>query len=82
MLKFNGPKRPAQEPVRGAAPVGRVERFRSARSYRTQANPITRPCGGPRPPEKFDPRNLVAVLRGNPVTQAMLNLCPAKYERY
>ncbi len=34
------------------------------------------------PPEKFDQRDLVAVLRGNPITSAMLELCPAKYERY
>jgi hypothetical protein len=35
-----------------------------------------------RPPEKFDQRDLVAVLRGNPITSAMLDLCPEKYERY
>ncbi len=35
-----------------------------------------------RPSEKFDQRDLVAVLRGNPITSAMLELCPAKYERY
>ena len=33
-------------------------------------------------PQSFDQRDLVAVLRGNPITQAMLELCPAKYERY
>ena len=33
-------------------------------------------------PESFDQRDLVAVLRGNPITSAMLDLCPAKYERY
>jgi hypothetical protein len=35
-----------------------------------------------RPREKFDQRELVAVLRGNPITSAMLDLCPEKYERY
>jgi len=35
-----------------------------------------------RPPENFDQRDLVAVLRSNPITEAMLELCPAKYERY
>jgi hypothetical protein len=34
------------------------------------------------PPQSFDQRDLVAVLRGNPITSAMLELCPAKYERY
>jgi hypothetical protein len=33
-------------------------------------------------PQSFDQRKLVAVLRGNPITEAMLELCPAKYERY
>jgi hypothetical protein len=35
-----------------------------------------------RPPQSFDQRALVAVLRGNPITAAMLELCPAKFERY
>jgi hypothetical protein len=34
------------------------------------------------PPQSFDQRALVAVLRGNPITEAMLELCPSKYERY
>jgi hypothetical protein len=34
------------------------------------------------PPEKFNQRDLVAVLQSNPITSAMLALCPAKYERY
>ncbi|MGE3528792.1 MAG: hypothetical protein AB7G54_05125, partial [Methyloceanibacter sp.] len=34
------------------------------------------------PSEKFDQRALVEVLRGNPITSALLKLCPEKYERY
>lgn len=33
-------------------------------------------------PQSFDQRALVTVLRGNPITRAMLDLCPEKYERY
>jgi hypothetical protein len=33
-------------------------------------------------PQLFDQGALVEVLRGNPITQAMLELCPSKYERY
>ena len=33
-------------------------------------------------PQAFDQRDLVAVLRSNPITGALLDLCPAKYERY
>jgi hypothetical protein len=33
-------------------------------------------------PRAFDQRKLIAVLRGNRVTKALLELCPAKYERY
>jgi hypothetical protein len=33
-------------------------------------------------PKSFDQRALVAVLHGNPITRAMLDLCPPKYERY
>lgn len=33
-------------------------------------------------PENFDQRALVGVLRENPITRAMLDLCPEKYERY
>ena len=61
----------------------------SGRSCRAQASPITRRCAGNlwpvtclARPQSFDQRDLVAVLRGNPITSAMLDLCPAKYERY
>ena len=33
-------------------------------------------------PHSFDRCALVAVLHGNPITRAMLQLCPRKYERY
>ena len=33
-------------------------------------------------PLSFDQRELVEVLRGNPITHSMLDLCPAKYSRY
>mgnify|MGYP007123211759 CR=1 FL=1 len=33
-------------------------------------------------PRSFDQRELVEVLRGNPITRSMLDLCPAKYTRY
>ena len=33
-------------------------------------------------PLSFDQRDLVEVLRGNPITRSMLELCPAKYSRY
>ena len=33
-------------------------------------------------PRSFDQRELVEVLRGNPITRSMLDLCPAEYSRY
>ena len=33
-------------------------------------------------PQSFDQGALVEVLRGNPITRAMLERCPSKYERY
>ena len=63
-------------------------RFASGRFCRAPATPTTTRCAelvGPYMlgvPQAFDQRELVAVLRGNPITEAMLELCPAKYERY
>ena len=66
-----------------------IKRFASARSCRAPQTPTTRALQQELVtpymrgvPASFDQRDLVAVLRGNPITEAMLDLCPAKYERY